>query len=147
MAKTTFLEIPYPEENQNPFYDAYRQQMEAMSRILFQVKLQSQFIVSGGGVVAFNAGTNTLTWTQDFMIPVYYYGFKLNVRFGPDYANRQALMSDGQALYIEVPFVLTQNMVVNFSQGTAINKDNHQIFVVCYRNGNKVHFNGLGAIG
>jgi hypothetical protein len=147
MAKTTFLDITYPDENANPFYNAYKQQMESMSRILFQAKLQAQMIMGGGGTVTFNAGTNTLSWTQDFVIPVYYYGYKLNVVFGPDFATRQAVLSDGNALYIEVPFVLTGNKNINFSVGNAINKENHQLLVVGFRSGSKVYLNGLGVIG
>lgn len=147
MAKTTFLDITYPDENANPFYNAYRQQMESMSRILFQTKLQAQMIMGGGGTVTFNSGTNTLSWTQDFVIPVYYYGYKLNVVYGPDFSTRSAVLSDGSALYIEVPFVLTENKNINFSVGSSINKENHQLLVVGFRSGSKVYLNGLGVIG
>jgi len=147
MDKTTFLEIPYPDENQDPFYLAYRQQMEAMSRVMFMSKIQAQLLLGGGGNITFNHSTNLLTWTQDFIVPVYYYGYKLSIRFGQDFVSRQASLADGSALVIEIPYVLTENKVVNFQVQNAINQQNHQLFVCGFRAGNKVYIKGVGAFG
>ena len=147
MASTTFLGITYPDENENPFYNKYKAQMQSLDRILYQAKIQSQLIVGGGGTVSFNSTTNLLTWTSDLVIPIAIYGYKINVKFGPDYSTRQAALAEGSLMYVDIPFVLTGNVDRNIEVASSIDKNNHQLFVIGYRTGSKVYMNGLGVIG
>jgi hypothetical protein len=141
------MNIPYPALDEDPFWDSYEAQMRELDRFLFMQKLQGSLFIGGGGVVSFVAGTGILTWTDDFIVPILHLGKKINVEFGPNMATRNATLSDGAALVIEIPFTMTANQTQSFQLKSQLDVANHQVWVAAVRMGTKVYFRGLAPVG
>jgi hypothetical protein len=145
--QSTFLKIPFPSENEDPFWDGYLAQIEAQDALAFQAKIQSNIFVGGGGTITFTPGTSTLNWTSDFIIPVFHYGKKITISFGPDNLNRQAIIPDGYAIVVEIPYSMTDNVVGQMRLLAQLTPANHQQCVIGWRLGNKVYFRGMSPVG
>lgn len=143
MEITTFMQFPYPDDGQDPFYDAYQTQMQALDEAAFMSKIQNNLIIGGGGAVALNSSTGVLTWTGDFVVPVFHFGKKITVSFGPDGPIRACGLPDGSALVLEIPFTMADNVVLNFSVLTQLTPLNHQQWIAGLRLGSKVYFKGM----
>lgn len=145
--ESTYLKIAYPEEHQDPFYETYESQVNSTDEILFMQKIQNNLIIGGGGIISFSSITQQLTWTQDFIVPVFHYGKKITLSYGPDNATRVASILDGYALVIEIPYVLTDNITTNIKVLSQLTPLNHQQWVLGFRTGTKVYFKGLSPVG
>ena len=142
---TTFMKFPYADELE-PDWDAYEAQMQSQDEAAFMAKLQNNLFVAGGGTILLNATSNLLTWTADFVIPVFHFGRSLLVSFGPDEATRACSLPNGAALVIEIPFTMTANVVTTVTGLSQLTPLNHQQWVLGWRYGNKVYFKGLGVV-
>lgn len=147
MANTPILGIPYPDEDAETYYDVYVSQMRELERLTLSAKIQNNLIIGGGGTVSFNAGTNLLNWTSDFTLPVLVFGKKITVSFGPDAATRQAALSEGSALVLEIPLSMNTDITRSFQVLNQLDINNHLLWVAAIRLGGKVLFRGLGPIG
>lgn len=145
--ETTFLAIPYPDENSDPFWDMYESQMSALDQIAFMSKIQANLFVAGGGSISFSSGTQILSWTSDLIIPVYHYGYKITVPYGPDNLTRAAIVPDGYAIVVEIPYVLTANVVAEMKILSQLTPANHAQWILGWRNGTKVYFKGMSPVG
>jgi hypothetical protein len=145
--ETTFLKIPYPDESADPFWDTYEAQMSAIDQSMFMCKIQCNLFVGGGGVVSFSPGTQTLSWTSDFIVPVYHYGYKITVPYGADNVTRSAIIPDGYAIVVEIPYTMTANVVAEMKIISQLTPANHAQWVLGWRTGNKVYFKGMSPVG
>jgi hypothetical protein len=147
MELSTFLKIPYPSEKEVPFYDSYLAQVEAQDAVAFMAKVQANVMVGGGGTITFTPGTSTLTWTTDFVVPVFHYGKKISIPFGPDNVNRHAIIPDGYAIVVEIPYSMSDNVILPMRLLGQLTPANHQQCVIGWRFGNKVYFRGMNSVG
>ena len=147
MANTPILNIPYPDEGQEEFYDSFVSMMREIERITLMNKLQTSLFLGGGGTVTFTSGTSVLQWTDDFVIPVPHYGQKITVENGPISGVRQATLPDGAMLILEIPYTMNNDITTDFLQVTQLDRLNHQQCVFAVRIGDKVHLRGAGVIG
>lgn len=145
--QSTFLKIPYPSEKENPFYDPYVAQIEAMDTIMLMSKIQANVFVGGGGTITFTPGTSSLTWTSDLIVPIFHYGKKITIQFGPDNLNRQATIPDGYAIVVEIPYAMADNVVLPMKLIPQLTPANHQQCVIGWRYGNKVYLRGMSPVG
>lgn len=147
MAKTTFLGIDYPDENQDPFYESYEAQMQQMDQIIFMQKVMNNLFLSGGGTRTWNGGSGSFSWSADFVIPVFHWGKKINVQFGPDNMNRFVAIPDGSALVVTIPFVMNENITVNFAAPVAqLTQQSHSQWVAGWRYGSVLYLKGIGEL-
>lgn len=144
--QTTFMKYSYPSEGENPFYDSYLAQMEQIDQANFMAKLQSNLFVGGGGTVTFTSATGALNWTDDFIIPVFHFGKKISIPYGPLGAVRQAIVLDGYAIVVNIPFTMSDNVVGTMQILSQLTPLNHQQWVLGWRFGNKIYFKGMSPV-
>lgn len=137
---TTFMQISYPSEYQDPFWETWTAFVSKIDEQIYMNKVMNNFILSGGGTIAFSSSTGVLSWTQDFVIPYLEYGYKILIKYGPDGAARQATLSDGEALIIEIPFAITQDAEVNAQVTNQLAPAGYDKWVVGYRKGSNFYF-------
>jgi hypothetical protein len=146
MEATTYLKVPYPSEGDEPFFTTYESQMASLDEMIFCTKIQNNLFVAGGGTKTLTPSTNTLTWTADFVIPVFYYGKKITIPYGPGSAFRQVQLLDGQALGVDIPMVMQDNTVGQMQVYSQLTPANHQTWIFAWRYGNNVFFKGMSQI-
>jgi hypothetical protein len=149
--QTTFMKISYPSEFENPFWDSYFAEKEQIDQALFMNKLQNNLFVGmdnpigSPGVISFTASTNTLDWTTDFIIPIFHFGYKLTVPYGPT-GSRSATILDGYAIVVNIPFTMTANTVISMQVLSQLTPLNHQQWIMAWRSGTKVYFKGMSPV-
>ena len=147
MASTPLLNIPFPDEDNESWYQTYVSQMREMERLMLMGKLHSNLLIGGGGSLSFNIGTNTFSWTADFLLPVLHFGRVITIPYGPDGSTRTAALSEGSALVLEIPYAMNANVTKNFQVLNQLDIQNHQQWVAAIRLNNKVIVRGLGVFG
>ena len=148
--QTTFMKISYPSEFENPFWDSYYAEKEQIDQALFMNKLQNNLFVGDGGVVGFTSSNNKLQWTTSFTIPVFHFGFKLTVPYGPggSITNpiKYAIIPDGYAIVVNIPFTMTANTEISMQVLSQLTPLNHQQWIMGWRSGTTVYFKGLASV-
>ena len=145
--RSTYMKFTYPEEYADPFWDDFEAYIRAVDKATFMNKLKTNLLIGGGGNLVFNSINGLLAWTEDFIIPLPHFGFNLTVSFGPDGATRQAGLSDGSALVVEIPFAMTQNETRTFSVVSQLTQTSETQWVAGVRIGDYVYFRGLNPVG
>ena len=146
METMQFLGIRYPSEFEDPFWDAYEAQMQDTDLILFLRKIQNNLFIGAGGTLNWNGGSGVLTWTDDFVIPVFHWGRRILVRYGTDNLTRAVNLLDGQALVVTVPVVMNQDVTVNFSVVSQLTPTAHNQWVAGWRVGSNLQLKGIGQL-
>jgi hypothetical protein len=148
---STFLQIPYPSEGQDPFYDTYLSQVEALDQVIFMNKLQNNLFVGGGGIIGFTPSSGLLYWTEDFVVPVFHFGKKMSIPYGPlgsiENPIRNTTILDGYAIVLNIPYTMTGNVSVSMQVLSQLTPLNHQQWVMAWRLGTKVYFKGMNSVG
>jgi len=113
MATSDLTNIPYPDEDQDPFYDTFVDFVTDVD-IKFYGLLQSvgNIIIPAPSINW--DGVGVLTWTGDFIMPILKTNFQLAVRFGPDGQTRSMTLNDGDKVVIVAPVTSSENIVANF---------------------------------
>jgi len=140
---TSFLAIPIPGENSDPFHDQFKEYTFVMEKVMFMRKLMTNLLVTGGGSIAWNSGSS-LTWTDDFIIPVFHWGKRILVVYGSGGAIRAQSLPNGYALYITVPMSMSADANLNFQVGPQLNTNRHDEFVVGWNNNGILVMRDLG---
>lgn len=138
---STFLRIPYPEENQDPFWDTWKSFVQELDKHVYMAKVKSNLMLLGGGTVTFDSGTGVLEWTEDFTIPYLETGYKLVVSYGPTDGFRQATLSDGEILYVEIPYAMAQDVTVQCYVASTLDGASDK-WVLGVRSGDHFYFKG-----
>jgi len=96
----------YPEELQDPWYEAFVSMVAAMDASAYSAREDRNTILMGGGTVslAVQAGRGTLTWTQAIEILAADTGFKWVIPAG------SVVLDDGQMLYVALVRAPTANL-------------------------------------
>lgn len=144
--KTDFLGITYPDEHCDPFYDQYVQGILDTEKVAFFSKIFSQMWITAGGTRSWSGVGGLLTWTQDFVIPVPFWGRKISVVYGPDAATRAVAVADGQLLVITAPMGMAANTTKNFEVISQLDPARHDQFVCGMRVGNVLYLKGIGEL-
>jgi len=141
---TDFENIPWPEEDADPFFDDFEAMIQRIDILTHHLKLAKNFFVVGGGTVAWNSGTGVLSWTADFSIPILHYGYSLKIQYGPDNTNRVAAIPDGSCLVVDIPSALQADQTVNAVVTTQLTPLSDTQFVIGYRYGTSLYLRNLG---
>jgi hypothetical protein len=143
---TQFLKYPIPGENSDPFYDQFVALMQQVENWSYINTLARNFFLAGGGTLTWNGGTGIFTWTDDFVLPVFFWGKRLLLRYGPDNSMRAAAIQNGQALVVEIPFTLGTDQVVNFSVVSQLDQNKQNQWVAGWRNGSQLFMHSIGEV-
>lgn len=93
MPNSLRMSWPYPAENQQSWYEAFRSFVEAMDSSGFASREDRHLILSGGNVVTWNGSTGLLQWTGAISIVSPVTGFQVQI----DPAS--ITIADGQVMY------------------------------------------------
>lgn len=62
------MKWPFPEEDDDPWFEVYQDQIRAMDASAFAAREDRNLIFTGGGLISWDAGGPGLTWTQNFQL-------------------------------------------------------------------------------
>jgi hypothetical protein len=106
MSNTSRMNWPFPNENQEPWYQALENFSKALDASGFASREDRQLILIGGGTITWDASTSTLTWTGAIQVISPISGFLLSIAAG------SVTISDGQVLYATLVRAPTRNLTV-----------------------------------
>lgn len=143
MGVTTFNEINFPDDGQDPFYELIESFFNQQDLMLFNNKLRSYMILAGGGTLVFNNETSSLEWTEDFAVKNCISGYLHKLRYGPDQLTRSLRIFDGQILYCVFQTSMRGENITHVLVGDKLDKkDNY--FVLGFRFNNRLYLsNGI----
>ena len=79
MPNTPRMNWPYPSENQDSWYEAFKTFVESMDASGFASREDRQIILSGGNVVSWDGVTGTLQWTDTINLISPITGFQIQI--------------------------------------------------------------------
>lgn len=106
MPTTSRMSWPYPAENQESWYEAFRTFVEAMDGSGFASREDRHLILSGGNVVSWDGVSSTLQWTGTIYLVSPITGFRTEI------APATATLQNGQVLYAVITRAPTRNVAV-----------------------------------
>jgi len=137
MPFTPFNSWTFPDEFEDPFFTRFQNMTGQMDSTVHTVKVYERAIMDGGGTVTFASG-GVMEWTEDFVVPIFSSGFKVNLEFGPDNLSQVAVLNNGDFIFGEVPIAISQNININMSVTNVVATKLDKVFVVGWRNNNKL---------
>ena len=141
-----YLSIPYPDEDSDPFMDAFEGMVLTAEQVMFYNKMFGNMFMAGGGTRTWNPTTGLFTWTSNFTLIVPQWGKKITVSYGPDNLTRAANLQDGQCLVVAVPLALANNVARNFMVQSQLNAQEHDKFVCGTRFGTALYLRSIGEL-
>lgn len=121
--QTDFCDIPFPSENDDPYWQTFESMMTWFDNQNFALLSSVGNVLVPPGSVNWDASSGQLTWSDDFIMPILSTGgFRFFIRFGPDNATRVLTLNDGDIVVITAPFTSAENIVANFTVIPAGNK-------------------------
>jgi len=143
---TQFLRYPIPGEDSDPFYDQFVALMQQVENWSYMNTLARNFFLAGGGTLNWDGVNGILMWTDDFVLPIFFWGKRLLLRYGPDNASRNAQMQTGQAMVVEIPFTVGTDTVVNFTVVSQLDPNKTNQYVIGWRNASQFFLRGIGEV-
>lgn len=134
--------IPYPSENQDPFYDQFVGMVENIDASLYAEREDRQLVLMDGGAFHFvvDPGTNigTLSWTGTINIAAPITGFMWFISAG------SLPLLEGGVFYVNLPRAPLTNVSVTAQQGAQVPSSDADV-LIGIRRGNHFYFrNGRG---
>ena len=143
MANSPRLGWPYPDKDQDPFYDTFVSMVTAIDSSVYATREDRQTIFWGGGTVSFSAPT--LTWTSPFNILAGPTGFQWNIAAG------SISVTEGSVIWVNLNRAPTQNTTLTLNVGVQVPAtDNALVIGVCsgsnfyFRNGMAIASGSIG---
>lgn len=143
---TDLLGIPIPGEDSDPFYDQFVNYTNFIERVMFFRKLMVNLFIRGGGTITWLTGSSLLSWSDDFHVPVFHWGRRLNVVYGPDGATRNANIPSGSALVLTIPPTLNANRNVNFEVLARLDVNRQDQWVVGWNDDGVLQLRNFGEL-
>lgn len=135
MATTPRMGWPYPNENQDPFWEAFVAFVEAQDASVFALREDRDLFLMKGGTVTFNATTGLVTWSAAMEMNSAVTGFKWSLPAG------QVNLNDGDYIWVTLTHNPITNLNVSFSSGPLLpGADPDNPIVLGLRNGDRVYW-------
>ena len=115
MSSTNLCNIPYPNENDDPYMDGFNSMMTWFDNTNFALLNTVANVLIPPSNLLWDASSGILTWDTDFILPILSSGFQFAIRYGPDAATRMLKLDDGDIVVVTAPFTSASNIVGNFS--------------------------------
>jgi hypothetical protein len=126
---------PYPEENQDPFWDAFVAFVGAQDASVFALREDRDFLIMKGGTVSFDATSGLLSWSQAIEMNSAVTGFKWTLPAG------SINLNDGDYIYVTLPHNPITNLNVAAGVGPTLPKtDIDNPIGLGLRNGDRIYF-------
>lgn len=136
--QTPRLKWPYPNKDLDPWYDAFEALVKAIDTSTYTTREDRNIILSKGGSFTFNAGANTISFTDEIDVFSALEGFHISVK-GTGSAPYTITINDGQIMYFTTVRAPTGNtQVLAQVSSTVPNTDDALILAV--RRGTKMYF-------
>lgn len=118
MPNSPRMSWPYPSENQESWYEAFKTFVESMDVSGFASREDRHLILSGGNVVSWDGVSSTLQWTGTIYLVSPLTGFRTEI------APATVTLQNGQVLYAVITRAPTRNLaVVSVIAGQVPNTD------------------------
>ena len=136
MPVTARVKIPYPKENQDPWYEAFKAFTEGVDQGCYSPWEDRNFVIMGGGVISFDAGLAQLAWVAELELLSAVTGFLVRI----DAAT--VTMNEGDILYIPVTRAPQGSPSVAASTTTKLptTVDGNDYLVIAVRRSNRIYF-------
>lgn len=138
MPNSPRMNWPYPSENQNLWYEAFKSFIDALDASGFAAREDRSLVLTGGGTVTWTTIGSLLTWTQPIQIVSPLTGFLLSIPAG------SVTLEVGQFLYATLVRAPTRNQNINVAVGNQV-PSNDQDLLLAVRVGTSLVF-GSGMI-
>src|SRR6185503_19482585 len=98
MERSSRMQWPYPSEDQDPWFEAFKALVDASDTAAYAARENMNILFMNGGNLTFDAGVNSLTWATaiEALSPIEGYLVSLVGASGPPYS---VTITDGQVLY------------------------------------------------
>jgi hypothetical protein len=124
---------PYPAENQNPWFDSFRDLVFSIDNSCLSLREDRGIILLEGGTVSWDAGTSTLQWTGAIKIISPLVGYLLQI------TSDSVSMDDGQFLYAVLVRAPLAGQVLSIGVAAQVPSDDNA-FVLAVRYGTKIYW-------
>lgn len=124
MAKTSLLKIIYPEEDQNPFWVIFEAMINQIDGFIYPSLENPHLILTGGGTVTLNTGTDTLAWTEDFQLLNTMTGGKITIAAGSLIG-----FTDGKTAYVTASRPVAGSVTGTLAITDVLGIDTSKIFI------------------
>lgn len=141
MPTTSKLGWIYPTEGQPDWYPIFVALVNSMSSDVWVAIENTNLVLVGGGTVAFDSGTGTLSWTADFEIQSMMSGGSVVIPAGS-----LAGINDGEVVYVEVARPVTGTTELTMSKGGSLGDNLNKVFIGLRRGNDIVLRNSLDVI-
>lgn len=128
------MALPFPDEDQDPWYEAFVAFANAIDASLFASREDRNVILHGGGVFLFNSTTGLLTWSSSIDIVDAPTGFLWQVSAG------EVSLQDGEWLFVDLPRGLTQNRSLSPQTPASTLPPTDTAFGIALRIGSNIYF-------
>lgn len=140
MARTARNNWPYPNQDNDAWYDMFKAFVNAVDASFFTTREDKNFVLFGGGSVSFNATTGVLSWSSAFEAVSATSGFHWYI---PDPATGGTVtLQDGEFFFVELTRNPQSAVAVVARVGSQINPNDNSLViaqrigsVVIFRNG------------
>lgn len=139
--KTPCYEWEFPEENDDPYYEKIHTFFDQIDQATFALQNSASNVICPPSSVSWNGLAHTLTWNDDFIIPLMKSGFYLKVQYGPDGVSRSATFVPGQRLVVVIPVTSSGELTANFQVVNSKVAIEHGLFTVGFCYGNRFYAN------
>lgn len=133
MPNTDRMNWPYPSENQDPWWEAFKSLMQGQDASGYAAREDRHIILFGGGTMTFTAATGLLTWASEINILAAISGFKWYIPIG------SISLSDGDAAYVDLSRYPTTNTSLAVAKATQV-PNTDSALIICIRIGDRVFF-------
>lgn len=140
MSQTPRMNWPYPNENQESWYEAFKNFTSAVDASGFASREDRQLILIGGGTISWAATGSTLTWSAPLQVISPIAGFLLSVVAG------SVTIEDGQALYATVVRAPTLNRAIEVTVENQVPQSD-DAYLLAVRVGDDIYWRNGTAMG
>jgi hypothetical protein len=130
---------PFPSEDQDPWYGAFTALVQAMDAAAYAGREDRNIILTKGGDVAFDAGTNTLTWSDEIEIVSPNEGFIISIKGTSSTPSYSLNVEDGELIFFQIVRAPTASTSVFAFSGSQVNNSDDCI-LLGLRRGTKIYF-------
>lgn len=137
MPNTPRTQIPYPDENSNPFFDSFVAMINAIDASIYATRENRDIVIMNGGAVTWTASSGALTWAADIELYSSIVGYVWRIA-GPG----SVTLNDGDLVYLTLVRAPVANVVIPTHIGqrvpNVVRGDDQLLLAV--RRGSRVYF-------
>lgn len=133
MPNSSRMTWPYPSENQDPWFEAFKDFINAADVSAYAAREDRTLILAKGGTFLFDSISGALSWnaTLEVMSPIS--GFRMDLLAG------SVVLQDGQIFYVNLTRYPVSNVILTAQVGDQL-PSNDVAYPIAVRRGTSVYF-------